>query len=102
VGVNKGAVADLITPGMDGLLAKPNAPRSLAEQIQILLKDPGYTYRLGQEALHTAANYHWRAINKRLLASYANLIARAQQERRSPAMHKASRETLYAEQNFAS
>jgi glycosyltransferase involved in cell wall biosynthesis len=42
VGVNQGGVADLITPGMDGLLAEPNAPRSLAEQIQILLAEQNF------------------------------------------------------------
>lgn len=70
VGVSQGGVADIITHGRDGLLARPHDPRSLADAIQSLLCDEPRRTAMARAALSTAASYRWDAVNEKLINSY--------------------------------
>jgi glycosyltransferase involved in cell wall biosynthesis len=74
VGVNKGGSSDLVAPGINGLLGKPNDPVDFARQIQNLLDHPALVRRLKAGALKTAGTYDWQVINGRLIQNYLELI----------------------------
>ena len=74
IGVTKGGVADLITPGLNGLLAPPNAPGELAAKVQVLLNDAGYRMLLGRQARKHAMNFNWRDINLKLIKNYEQIL----------------------------
>ncbi len=74
VGVAQGGVADLITHGKDGLLARPHDPESLADAVESLLRDEARRARMGRAALQTAASYRWDAVNNRLVDSYLETL----------------------------
>lgn len=74
VGVNKGGSSDLVVPGINGLLGKPNDPIDFARQIQNLFDHPALVRRLKAGALKTATTYDWQTINGRLIQTYTELI----------------------------
>jgi glycosyltransferase involved in cell wall biosynthesis len=74
VGVNKGGVADIITPGVDGLIAEANNPPDFAQKIAFFLKNKGMARELGADARKTAQKYSWKAINRQLLNSYQQVV----------------------------
>jgi phosphatidylinositol alpha 1,6-mannosyltransferase len=75
IGVDQGAVRELVTPGRDGVLAQPGEPLTFAEEIRFLLAHPGLRARLGDRARATATEHSWSAVNGRLLDCYARVIA---------------------------
>jgi glycosyltransferase involved in cell wall biosynthesis len=75
VGVDRGGVRELITHGVNGLLAPPRAPAAFAELIHSLLVRPAEAARLGARARATAAHYRWPEVSRRLLATYRQLMA---------------------------
>lgn len=76
VGVNQGGSSDLVLPGVNGLLGKPNDPSDFASQIQNLLDHPALVRRLKAGAIKTEGAYDWQVINGRLIQDYAQLISK--------------------------
>jgi len=74
IGVAKGGVADLITPGVNGILAPPHSPPELAAKIQVLLNDVSYRTMLAERARQTATQYSWREINLKLVQNYQQVL----------------------------
>jgi phosphatidylinositol alpha 1,6-mannosyltransferase len=85
VAANKGGSADLVKPGLNGLLADPHSPQDFALQIQHLLDRPGLIEKLKVGALETAAQYDWPSINGRLISHYERLI---QEQKTAPSQPK--------------
>jgi glycosyltransferase involved in cell wall biosynthesis len=67
VGVDSGGVADLISDGEDGFIARSHDPGHLALKIEMLLLQPELRIRFGLEARKKAALFSWDAINRRLI-----------------------------------
>ncbi|MBN1782879.1 glycosyltransferase family 1 protein [bacterium] len=76
VGVDKGGVADIITSGVDGMIALANNPGDFAEKIAFFLKDSNMSRHFGRDARFTAQKYRWDTINRKLLESYQQVISR--------------------------
>ncbi|HFQ89539.1 MAG TPA: glycosyltransferase family 1 protein [Desulfobulbus sp.] len=74
VGVNAGAVAELVVPGT-GLLAEPNSAASLADTVKKLFADD-YTAMGRRARQHVTANYTWAQVFSRLLDHYRELTGR--------------------------
>ena len=74
VGVRAGGVADLISDGEDGILAKPHDPKDFSEKIAFLLDHPDQSRIQVRQAQLKARMYSWNSINKALLRSYRSLI----------------------------
>jgi glycosyltransferase involved in cell wall biosynthesis len=72
--VAKGGVADLVTPGIDGFITRPNDPHDFSEKISLLLDDPSYTQQLSIQAVRTASRYSWHENNRKLINSYQELL----------------------------
>ncbi len=66
---------NLITHGIDGLLAAP-ASASFANQAALLIADPAARRRLGDAARATSLDWRWEHILDSVLESYARLLAR--------------------------
>ncbi|MCU0610299.1 MAG: glycosyltransferase family 1 protein [Candidatus Eisenbacteria bacterium] len=73
IGVAQGGVADIITPGKDGVLACPHDPQSMANAVESLILDGARRVTMGRAARDTAASYSWDAINAGLIRSYCSL-----------------------------
>jgi phosphatidylinositol alpha 1,6-mannosyltransferase len=76
VGVQKGGVADLITPGRNGFLAEANAPLDLAQHIHALLVHDDVRGELARRARLSVAESSWESVNLKLLGSYERLLGR--------------------------
>ncbi|MDB4947699.1 MAG: hypothetical protein JWM27_348 [Gemmatimonadetes bacterium] len=74
--VDRGGPPDLVDGGRTGSVARANDPADLADRVEPLLRDAGLRARMGAEALRSARDRDWQAINGRLLDSYARVIAR--------------------------
>lgn len=72
VGVDAGAVAELVVPGT-GLLARAGSADSLADQVRTLF---ALDYReMGRRARqHVVSNFDWNAVLPQLLAHYRELV----------------------------
>ncbi len=71
VGVNAGAVAELVVPGT-GLLAEPNSVQSLADTVRALFTED-YTAMGRTARQHVTDNYTWDQVLSRLLSHYREL-----------------------------
>lgn len=72
VGVNGGAVPELVVPGT-GLLAEPRSADSLAGQVEVLFgEDHRAMGRLARR--HVETNYDWAKVLPRLLDHYCELV----------------------------
>jgi glycogen(starch) synthase len=60
VGTPTGGMADLIEPGVNGLLVPHHEPEALAGAISALLSDPERRRALGRQARLTAQTYTWK------------------------------------------
>ncbi len=74
VGVRSGALADLIIPERNGLLARPGSAIDLARQLERLLRDAGMRARLGAEAMRSRSLRSWEAATATLLDSYERAL----------------------------
>ncbi|MBN1541510.1 glycosyltransferase family 1 protein [candidate division KSB1 bacterium] len=74
VTVDKGGVADIVTDGRDGFVARHNQPHKIADKVQLLLQNPQQRKAMAVEARKSARRYSWSAINKGLLNSYENVL----------------------------
>ncbi len=75
VGADSGGVHDLIADGGNGFLAAPDSAEDLARCLERLLSGRLLTRLLGQRARRTALGYRWPDVNRRLLRSYARVLA---------------------------
>lgn len=75
VAAASGGALDLVQPGVNGVLARPNDPGHLADRIEFLLREPAYARWLGKHARENARAYDWTEVNGRLLDSYRILLA---------------------------
>jgi glycosyltransferase involved in cell wall biosynthesis len=73
VGVNEGAVPELITPNVNGLLAAPGSAAAFADKVHTLLERAPDRSRMGLGARITAAEHGWPDANRPLLEIYAGL-----------------------------
>lgn len=74
IGVNKGGVADIITSGLDGMVAEANNPADFADKIALFLKNMEKARHFGRDARRTSQKYSWQAINQKLLESYQHVL----------------------------
>lgn len=54
---NEGGPLDVISDRVDGILIEPRSPSKLADAINLLLRDPAFSAKLGQNAAEEAKNY---------------------------------------------
>jgi phosphatidylinositol alpha 1,6-mannosyltransferase len=74
VGVDSGGVRELVTAGVNGLLAPPSVPEAFAAAVQSLIDEPSSSKRMGIDAQFTAAHYRWPEIGRQLLEHYERLL----------------------------
>lgn len=74
---DKGGCKDLVTPRVNGLIAKANAPENLADKAAFFLDSKSHINHYRLAATETAAQYSWGEVNRRLLSSYEQLIEAA-------------------------
>jgi len=74
IAVNKGGVADIITHGVDGMIAEANNPEDFAEKIVYFLKNMDMARHFGMDARKTSETYSWQTINTKLLESYQQVL----------------------------
>ena len=74
VGVNQGAVPELITPNVNGLLAAPGSAAAFADKIHTLLERAPDRARMGLGARITAAEQGWPEANRPLMEIYTGLV----------------------------
>jgi phosphatidylinositol alpha 1,6-mannosyltransferase len=72
-----GGPADLIEPGVNGLLAAPKDAADMAALAARALAQPALRRRLSAQGLATARRYDWRRVHGRLVADYRSLLAQA-------------------------
>lgn len=78
---------EVVTDGVEGLLAPPEDPDALAEALIALLGDPARRAAMSAAGRAKAAHYDWSVIAQRVLDHYATLRERlrARQARPKPA-----------------
>jgi glycosyltransferase involved in cell wall biosynthesis len=76
-----GGIAELVEHGVTGLLAPPRDPRSLADLIERLLKDPDLRREMGRNALTAIRQHDVRGQVTRLLEIFDGLASRKQATR---------------------
>ncbi len=70
------ALGEIVTPGVTGLVFRPEDARDLADTVEPLLDDPGERARLGRQARDwVAANRTWGQNGQRYLELYRRLGA---------------------------
>lgn len=74
VAVGGGAVGELVTPNVNGLLAPADQPAAFAEHVRLLLERPADRARMAAGALVTAAGYRWPDVNRQLLEHYERIV----------------------------
>ncbi len=65
--------ASVLTDGQEGLLARPENPRSLADALLRLLNDRQARLKMAQNGLATAEQYSWENVSRRVLEYYLSL-----------------------------
>ncbi len=65
--------ASVLTNGQEGLLARPENPRSLADALLRLLNDRQARLKMAQNGLATAEQYSWENVSRRVLEYYLSL-----------------------------
>jgi len=65
--------ASVLTHGQEGLLARPENPRSLADALLRLLNDRQARLKMAQNGLATAEQYSWENVSRRVMDYYLSL-----------------------------
>lgn len=86
VTVDSGGVADLVTDGINGFIARGKDPADFSEKINILIENHDFMKRLGFQAKLSSVDYNWNAVNSKLISSYERLTGkpRSDYNRRRP------------------
>ena len=67
-------MADVVTPGLDGILVKPD-PRAIADAIIALLRDPARRKQMGAAGYcKVQEHYDWQRLAERVVSVYRDLI----------------------------
>jgi phosphatidylinositol alpha-mannosyltransferase len=66
--------ANLISPGMEGLLVKPKSEKSLAKALSYLLENKPLREKMGVMGRHKAEDYRWEYIASEIVDYYQNLL----------------------------
>ncbi len=75
VSTKVGGVPYLVTHGHTALLVPPADPQTMAQQVLRLLRDPGLAAQLRANGLREVQRYTWAAVEPRLDAVYAAVLA---------------------------
>ncbi len=79
IGCKNGAVPYVIDAGRDGLLINFDDSDALGEAILLLLQNPGWAHRLGQQGRQKVLErYNWPEVARRFRKVYQNAIERYQ------------------------
>jgi starch synthase len=71
-----GGIPEVVDAGVTGLLVPPDDPASLADALNILLRDPGRADAMGFAGRERAvAEFSWDAVAAQTAALYAELAA---------------------------
>ena len=73
VASNLDGFAEVITHGVDGLLARPKDSEALTQALLELVKSPGLRAELGAKGRETAEQYSWERVSRRVLSYYQRL-----------------------------
>jgi phosphatidylinositol alpha-mannosyltransferase len=73
VATNIPGYASVLTHGQQGLLARPENPRSLADALLRLLNDRQARLKMAQNGLATAVKYSWENVSRSVLEYYLSL-----------------------------
>ncbi len=76
IGVNEGAVRELIDHEKDGLIAKAHDSESFSSAVESLIENDLLRYQYGFKARKKALNYSWDAVFEILLDYYKDLVNR--------------------------
>jgi glycosyltransferase involved in cell wall biosynthesis len=75
IGINSGGPADIIDDGINGYLAAPRNPKSLAEKIIDIFKDPENSIQMGINGRKKVEKYYnWEFESKQYLKIYNSLL----------------------------
>ncbi len=69
-----GGAAGIIRENESGLFAPPHDPPSLAQQIELLLDDPGRRTRMAANAVRRAGDFGWEKVLQQLFDNYIDVI----------------------------
>ena len=73
------ALAEIVTPGRNGLLHTKGSADSLVEQLERLLDDPAFTRELGLSSRSWVVEHRdWRTLSQRIASIYSTLTASPQ------------------------
>ena len=74
-----GLVVGVVDGGVTGLLVPPDDPASLADALNLLLRDPGRAEAMGLAGRERAvAEFSWDAVAAQTAALYAELVTPAE------------------------
>jgi glycosyltransferase involved in cell wall biosynthesis len=73
IGTSVNAIAEIVAPGETGALVPPKAPRELARQMELMLKDSALRKRYGQNA---GARYRSRYSEAQFRQAYIDILDR--------------------------
>jgi glycosyltransferase involved in cell wall biosynthesis len=76
VSTNVGGVPDIVTHGVEGLLADSNDDARIAEGVMTLLNDPDYARQLARAGYESCARYSWETIRLEWLEAYRAALGR--------------------------
>lgn len=74
VGVDAGGVGELVTSGVNGLLASAQSPSAFADAVHSILSEPQTIARMSANAQLTAAQYRWPEMARQLLDHYERIV----------------------------
>lgn len=66
--------SSVITHGQDGLLAKPQDPRSIADNLLTMINDNNLRQKIISNGFVTAEKYSWENVSKQVEAYYKSLL----------------------------
>jgi len=74
IAADAGGPAEIISPGVDGMLFEPGNVADLADHLCALSRSPDERRRLGQQAMRTAARYGAGAIGQQVQEVYRGML----------------------------
>jgi phosphatidylinositol alpha-mannosyltransferase len=73
VATNIPGYASVLTHGQEGLLARPENPRSLADALLRLINDRQARLKMAENGLATAQKYSWENVSRSVMEYYSSL-----------------------------
>jgi len=66
---------EVVRPGVDGLLVRPNDPNALAAAVRSLLTQPDLAERLRASGLERAERFDWKVVTEEIERAYRDALA---------------------------